>query len=56
MTEELKHLFEQYEERFGVGAPDEYDELNYGAMTYDEFVGFIKKCLATDREMPEVVP
>lgn len=35
---------------------DSYDELDYNAMTYEEFVGFIKECLETEQEMPEVVP
>ncbi len=56
MTEEMETLFRQYREKFSVGDPDEYDELNYNAMTYDQFVGFIKECLATGKEMPDVVP
>lgn len=27
------------------GGPDEYDELCYDAMTYDEFVGYIREAL-----------
>lgn len=53
-TEELEELYEQYIDRFGP-APDEYIELCYNAMTYDEFVGYIKECLKTGEEMPEVV-
>ena len=44
-TEELKELFHQYNEEIGEGDPDEYDELCYDAMTYDEFVGYIKEAL-----------
>lgn len=56
MTEELEALFCQYREKFGVGDPDEYDEFNYNVMTYDEFVSYIKKSLATGKELPDVVP
>lgn len=56
MTKELEALFSQYREKFGVGDPDEYDEFNYNVMTYDEFVGYIKECLAAGKEMPDVVP
>lgn len=55
-TQELSDLFSEYREKFGIGDPDEYDELNYSAMTYGEFIEFIKECLATGKEMPEVVP
>ncbi len=56
VTEELKALFIQYHERFGCGYPDEYDEICYHAMSYEQFVGFIKEALATGKEMPDVVP
>ena len=55
-TEELLDLYKKYAaEHYGV-EPDGYDELCCNAMTYEEFVGFIKECLATGKEMPEVVP
>ena len=44
-TEELEELFRQYNEEIGEGDPDEYEELCYDAMTYDEFVGYIKEAL-----------
>lgn len=44
VTDELKKLFAQYLKEFGE-EPDEYDELCYEAMTYEEFVGFIKEAL-----------
>lgn len=56
VTDELRTLAHQYEEMFDGEWADGYDELNYDAMTYEEFVGFIKECLATGKEMPEVVP
>lgn len=44
-TEELEDLFRQYEaENYGI-PPDEYEELCYDAMTYDEFVSYIKEAL-----------
>lgn len=45
MTDELVDLFRQYNEEIGEGDPDEYEELCYDAMTYDEFVGYIKEAL-----------
>ena len=56
ITDELKELVRQYGQMFSGAWPHGYDELNYDAMTYDEFVVFIKECLATGKEMPEVVP
>lgn len=56
ITSELKELARQYMDRFDDMGPDEYDELNYDAMTYERFVGYIKECLRTGKEMPDVVP
>lgn len=56
ITAELRELDRQYKEMFHGAWCDGYDELNYDAMTYDEFVGFIRECLATGKEMPSVVP
>ncbi len=44
VTEELKELAKQYAAENYIG-PDEYDELCYDAMTYEEFVGYIKEAL-----------
>ena len=55
-TEELDKLYDKYMERFGGALPDGYDELNYDAMSYENFVGYMKECIETGREMPEVVP
>lgn len=56
VTDELKSLFILYHEKFGCGYPDEYDDLCYDAMSYDQFVGFIKEALQQGKEMPEIVP
>lgn len=55
ITDELKELAQEYKRRFGIFA-DGYDELLYEVMTYDEFVGYIKKSLATGKELPDIVP
>lgn len=45
VTEELRTLAHQYAaENEGFG-PDGYEELCYDAMSYDEFVGYIKEAL-----------
>lgn len=54
-TKELDELCDRYHEKFG-GEPDEYDELCYEAMTYEEFVGYIREALRQDVELPDVVP
>ena len=56
VTEELKQLFFKYAKMFDDGYPDEYDELNYDSMTYERFVWYIRECLRTGKEMPDVVP
>ncbi len=54
VTEELKELFRLYDDKFGCD-PDEYAEIYYDGMSYDEFVGYIKECLSTGKEIPDVV-
>ena len=56
VTEELKSLYAQYMDRFEGELADGYDELNYDAMTYERFVGYMKECLEKGLEMPDVVP
>ncbi len=56
VTEELKILYEKYMDRFEGELADGYDELNYDAMTYERFVGYMKECLERGLEMPDVVP
>lgn len=45
VTEELKELFHDYMAENDGMPPDEYDEICYDAMTYEEFVGYIKEAL-----------
>ena len=46
VTEELKELAKRYAaENYGIG-PDSYDELCYDAMSYEEFIGYIREALA----------
>jgi len=56
VTEELRALAAQYAITHDDFWPDEYDEICYEAMTYEEFVCYIKECLATGKDMLEVVP
>ena len=50
VTEELLSLFRQYaQQNYGV-EPDDYEDIDY-----DEFVSFIRECLATGKEIPDVV-
>lgn len=56
MTEDLSNLLEQdATEHHGIEA-DGYDELCYEAMTYEEFVGYIREALKKGVELPDVVP
>ncbi len=55
VTEELKELYIQYAELFDGMYPDEYDDITYYDMTYDEFVGYIKKCIKKKKSMCEIV-
>lgn len=56
ITEELIDLYKQYHELFPDGYPDEFDDIAYYAMTYNEFVGYIKECIKKKKEMPYIVP
>lgn len=55
VTEELIGLYDEYLNAFGT-YPEGYIELNYDAMTYDRFVGYIRESLRTGKELPYVVP
>ena len=55
VTEELLSLFRQYaQQNYGV-EPDDYEDIDYDDITYDEFVAFIRKCLRTGKEIPDIV-
>lgn len=45
ITDELRELFFQYMNEHNGFEPDGYEELCYEAMTYDEFVGYIREAL-----------
>ena len=45
VTEELKDLYEQYMKQHNGFEPDGYEELCYDAMSYEEFVGYIREAL-----------
>lgn len=51
VTEELKELYIKYAELFDGMYPDEYDDIAYYAMDYDEFVGYIKECIEKKKTM-----
>lgn len=55
MTEELEHLFDLYAEQHNGVEPDEYDDVYYEEISYEEFIGYIQKCLETGEELPEVI-
>lgn len=54
VTEELIKLHNQYLKKYGM-EPDEFAEIFYDGMSYDEYVGYIKECLEKDLEIPDVV-
>lgn len=55
VTPELDDLFRRYAEQHHGIEPDEYLDVYYEELTYDEFVGYIRKCLETGLELPEVI-
>ncbi len=55
MTKELKILYKEYFEKFGV-EPDFYEEFEYGEFSYDEYVNDIKKALKLGLSLPELYP
>lgn len=54
-TEELRKLFLQYAQENQGAEPDFYEELCYDAMTYDEFVGYIKEALRRHCDLVTVI-
>jgi len=55
MTEELERLFDLYAEQHNGADPDEYEDIDYDDISYEEFVGYIRKCLETGLAIPDVV-
>ena len=55
VTEELRDLSLQYANKFRGACPDEDEDIDYDDITYDEFVAFIRKCLRTGKEIPDIV-
>ena len=54
-TDELSRLYDQYDAQHDGVDPDDYAEILYSAMSYEEFVGYIKECLRTGKSIPDVV-
>lgn len=54
-TKELEGLYDEYAAMWGGMEPDGYEEIYYDAMTYEEFVGYIEKCLKNHLEIWDVV-
>lgn len=53
MTSELKKLYEEYDNIFGV-YPEDYDDLEYSPDDYDDYVSDIKKAIEQKKELPYV--
>ena len=54
VTEEFINLYKIYEKQFHGQTPDMYDDFNFNAMTYEEFISLIKEALAKNVEIPEL--
>lgn len=54
VTEELIELHKVYLKEYHM-EPDEYSEILYDGMSYDEYVGYIRQCLQKGVQIPEVV-
>ncbi len=55
MTKELEPLYEAYKKRWG-DYPDTYENAEYAAEEYDDYVADIKRTLELDVEMPALYP
>lgn len=56
VTDELIELYREYKRKFDGALPDGYIELNYDYIPYDEFIQYMKICIETGLEMPDIVP
>lgn len=54
LDKHINTLFDKYEEKFGCD-PDTYEGILYEAMDYNEFCGYIEKCLKKNKPIPKVV-
>ena len=54
VTNELIELHKAYLEKYNM-EPDEYCEILYDAMSYEEYVGYIQTCLKERVQIPKVV-
>ena len=50
----MDKLFRAYNDRFNC-EPDEYAEIAYELMTYEEFSGYIQECLEKDISLPRLI-
>ena len=55
MTKELKKLYKQYYEKFGV-YPDFYDNAEYDNSNYSEYIYHIKWALRVGKEITDLYP
>ena len=55
VTDELNELFQQYAEQHNGIEQDEYEDIYYEEISYEEFVGYIRECLRTGEELPDVI-
>lgn len=55
MTKELESLYAAYEKRWGI-TPDGYEDAEYAADEYDDYVADIKKALELDVALPDLYP
>ena len=55
MTSELELLYSRYTEKWGH-EPDGYEDAEYAADEYDDYVADIKKALELGVELPELYP
>lgn len=55
MTKELEKLYEEYSKKWN-GDPGTYEDAEYGADEYEEYVADIKKALELGVELPELYP
>ena len=55
MTAELEPLYAAYSEKWG-NDPDFYEDAEYAADEYDDYVADIKKALELGVELPELYP